>query len=157
MLRRWFLAGQMHLRAYQIGRQPLSTRPGLPVARTQLDSRTAKRRDALMSQPLRELHRHPFRSGQEHQLAIMKLHDVVAQLDATRTQSSNLGLNVVDRKADMIEAQLVEPGDVTIPNRLGVTVPQELNLNTRCGVGKRQGHVLSLDVRNAHVSGELPT
>src|SRR5262245_12633067 len=88
----------------------------------------------LTPQPLRQFHRDPFWSGEKHQLAIMKLHDLVAQLDATRAQLANLGFNVFDSKTDMIETQLVEPGNVTIPYRLRVTIPQELNLNTRYGV-----------------------
>src|ERR1051326_6829015 len=105
---------------------------------------------------LRKLQRDPFGSGKEHQLAIVKLHDLVAQLDATRTQPANLGLNVFDLEADMVEAELVEPGEITVHNRLRVTIPQELNLNARCGVSKRQGDVLGFDVGDTHVAGELP-
>jgi hypothetical protein len=54
------------------------------------------------------------------------------------------------------ETELVEPGNATVPDRLRLAIPQELNLNMRYGVGKRRSDVLSLDVGTAHVSGELP-
>ncbi|MCC6775428.1 MAG: hypothetical protein IT537_02155 [Hyphomicrobiales bacterium] len=37
----------------------------------------------------------------EHQLAIMELHDLVAQLYARRLQPRELGVAMVDREADM--------------------------------------------------------
>jgi hypothetical protein len=53
--------------------------------------------------PLREFHRDPFGSDQKDEFAIMKLHDLVSYLNTPCAQSLDLGLDIIHRKADMVE------------------------------------------------------
>jgi hypothetical protein len=99
--------------------------------------------------PLGELDRDIFRSVQEDKLAVVKIHDLVAEPDAGSAQLRDLGFEVVYREADVVEAQLVELGNVGIDNRFGVTIVQQLHFGVR--IFDRKRDVVGLDVLDSHI------
>jgi hypothetical protein len=69
-------------------------------------------------QPLRELHREPFRSGEKHQLAIVKLHHRVAQLEVqplTRESAAD-----IDTDGALPDDELSSNAAIAILRELGV-------------------------------------
>src|SRR3954466_5865465 len=80
------------------------------------------------SMPLREFDGDAFGAVDEHQLAGMKIHDLVARLESVRPEPGDFGLDVADREADVVHAELVQVADVRIGQRLGMTVAQQLDL-----------------------------
>jgi hypothetical protein len=75
--------------------------------------------------PFGQLDRDALRPGEEDELATVEVHDLVQQGDAVCLQASDLLLQIVDREADMIEAEAVQLGDIGIRDRLGMMIPQE--------------------------------
>src|SRR3974390_1324718 len=104
--------------------------------------------------PLRKLDGDAFRPVDENQLAGVKVHDLVARAKAVRLQLADLGLDVIDRKADMVHAELVEVANVRIGQRLRMLISQQLYLRSRRGMLQNERHVVGLDPWNSHVAGE---
>ena len=67
-----------------------------------------------VSVPLREFDGDAFGPVEEHELAGMEIHDLVARLEPARPELGDFGLDVIDRKADVVHAELVEVADVGI-------------------------------------------
>ena len=82
---------------------------------------------AAPSMPLGELDGDALGAVDEDQLAGMKIHDLVARLESVRPELGDLGLDVADRKADVVHAELVQVADVRIGQGLGMAVAQQLD------------------------------
>ena len=120
----------------------------------ELSAKLTRRALPAFSMPLRELDGHSFRAVDEHQLAGMKIHDLVAGLEPVRPQLRVFSFDVADRKADVVHAELVQVADVRIGQGLGVTVAQQLDLRAGRDVLQDQRDVLGFDARNTHVARE---
>src|SRR5262249_46673324 len=72
------------------------------------------RRAMARSTPLGQFDRNVFRAAEENQLAVMEFHHAIAQLDPARGELGDFGIEVIDRKAHVIEAELVETVDIRI-------------------------------------------
>ena len=59
------------------------------------------------SVPLRQFNGDALWSFDEDQLTRVKVHDLVASSEAARSQSGDLGLDVVHGKADVVHAEFV--------------------------------------------------
>src|SRR6185369_15664920 len=105
-----------------------------------------------VSVPLRQLDHDAFKTTEEHQLAAMEIHDLVAPLDADRLQPCDLRHQVVDREADMVESQLVEAGEAGLVGDGRLAVAQQLHLEAWLGTLQHLGDMLGLDARDAHIS-----
>ena len=69
-------------------------------------------------------------------------------------QPGDLGLDVVDRKADVVHAELVQVADVWIGQRLRMTIAQQLDFGSRRDVLQDQRDMLGFDAWNTHVARE---
>jgi len=67
-------------------------------------------------------------------------------------EPGDLGLDVVHRKAHMVEAHLLEPLDIRIGQRLRMPIAEELHFEPGHDVAQNERHMVRLDARNAHVS-----
>src|SRR5262245_5376494 len=74
--------------------------------------------------PLGQLHGDSLGSGEEHELAQMEVHDLVAGANAVRPQPGHLRLDVVDGEANVVEPEPVQPPDDRILDRVGVVILQ---------------------------------
>lgn len=75
-------------------------------------------REGSGCQPLCELDGDALRPGNEHELAIVKLHDVIAHLDAGCGEFRHRRFDIVNREAHVIESQSVELPDVRVGHRV---------------------------------------
>ncbi len=60
----------------------------------------------------------------------LEIHDLVSFCDATRPELGDLGLDVIDRDANMVEAEPVQLATTWITQRPWVDIPQELDLGS---------------------------
>lgn len=93
-------------------------------------------------------------AGQEVEVAVVEAFEFAADLDAVGVEVGDHRFDVIDGEADVVEAELVEPGDGGIAHRLGPPIVQELDLEPRRGAGEHQGHVVGLDLIETHVGGK---
>ena len=63
---------------------------------------------------LGELDGDVFRAAEEHELAVVKAHDLVAQFHAGGLELDDLGVEIIDRETDVVEAEPVELVDVRV-------------------------------------------
>jgi hypothetical protein len=104
--------------------------------------------------PLREFDGDAFGTVDEHQLAGMEIHDLIPRLEPVRPELGDFDLDVIDRKADVVPAELVQVTDVRIGQGLGMMVAQELDFRSWRDVLQNQRDVFGFDVRNTHVARE---
>ena len=78
--------------------------------------------------PLRKFDGHALGAGKEDQLARMKIHDLVASLEAVGPHLRHFSFDILHRKADVIEAELLEVADMGIVDGRGLPVVQQLDL-----------------------------
>src|SRR5580704_11723148 len=83
------------------------------------------------SMPLRRFDGHVFGAVDKNKLAVVKIHHVVADLDADGGELGDLGFQVVDGKAYVVESDLVELGDVGVGDHLRMMIGQKLHLGVR--------------------------
>jgi hypothetical protein len=102
------------------------------------------------SMPLRQFDGHVFGAVDKNKLAVVKIHHVVADLDAGGGELGDLGFQVVDGETDVIESDLVELGDVGVGDHLRMTIGQKLHLCVR--VLDRQCDMVGLDALDAPCS-----
>ena len=75
----------------------------------------------------------------------MEIHDLVPGLEPVRPELGNFGLNVFDRKTDVVHPKLVEVANMRIGQRLGLSVAQELDFRSWGRVLQDQRDVIGLD------------
>src|SRR6516162_7138135 len=84
----------------------------------------------------------------------MKIHDLVSSLEPVRSQFCDLGLNIVNGKADRVHADFVQVADVRVWYRMWLLVMKELNLRSWRYILQNQGDMVGFDIRNTHVACE---
>src|SRR5215831_19961391 len=90
--------------------------------------------------PFGKLDRDALGSINKDQLARMKIHDLVSSLEPVRSQPRDLGLNIVNGKADMVHANFVQVADVRVWYRMWLLVMKELNLRSWRYILQNQGN-----------------
>ena len=101
--------------------------------------------------PLRQFQGDALRPIKIDELAVVKVHDVVAELDAVSLEPGHLGLDIVHGKADVVVPQFVEFVDMRVGDGVGVMVFHQLNFLAHRRGGQRQGHVPGLDALDPHI------
>src|ERR1700720_4410847 len=96
--------------------------------------------------PLRQFDGHVFGAVDKNKLAVVKIHHVVADLDAGGGELGDLGFQVVDGETDVIEPDLVELGDVGVGDHLRLTIGQKMHLDVRV----LDAHVVFHDLAGDH-------
>jgi hypothetical protein len=84
----------------------------------------------------------------------VEIHDLVPGLEPVRPELVNFGLNVFDRKTDVVHPNFVEVANVRIGQWLGMPVSQELDFRSRGRVLQYERDVIGLHAWNAHVTGK---
>ena len=76
----------------------------------------------------------------------MKIHNLVSSLEPVRSQSRDLGLNIVNGKADMVHANFVQVADVPVWYRMWLLVMKELNLRSWRYILQNQGDMVGFEI-----------
>ena len=81
--------------------------------------------------PLGEFNDDPLWPVDEDELPRVKVHDLIASLETARFQLCDLLLDVVDREADVVHADLVQIADLRVRQGIWIPISQELDLRAR--------------------------
>jgi hypothetical protein len=76
------------------------------------------------SVPLRQFNGDALWSFDENQLTRVKVHDLVAGPEPARSQSGELGLDVVNGKADVVHPEFVQIADMRIRQGVRMVIAQ---------------------------------
>jgi hypothetical protein len=84
--------------------------------------------------PLRQFNGDALWSFDEDQLTRVKVHDLVAGREPARSQSGDLGLDIVNGKADVVHAEFVQIADMWIRQGVRMAIAQQLDFKYRVRV-----------------------